>query len=441
MNFSQLKFRLGLHLLALMINFITLSWLIANTSYYAVILILLSVALLQVFSLWNSITANLQTLSRFFNSLSYEDYAQKLSSNALGKDFRSLSISLNVIAEKLQTSKHLMEQQSLYLNTILEHVETVVLVFNSYGEVTLFNRAGKRLLNRNKITNVNELAEQQSELHKRLTNKNAISRGLCSCTIDNQPHQLLLDIVEVRIDNQKVKIATIQNIQSELDDKEVRAWQEIAKVLTHEISNSITPITSLASSCNDILSNPLDEDDIVDLQEAIRTIERRGANLIHFIDDYRRLTKLPKLNVKRTSLFALIEQMPVLFKADLEAQAIQLEIKSDVKELMVMLDPVLIEQVIVNLIKNAFCALKGIKNPKLIIQVYTNKEHLKVSIKDNGRGILKAALPKIFIPFYTTKPDGSGIGLSLSKLIMQLHNGTISVQSELGKGSCFTLVL
>ena len=439
MRFKKTKIKLAVYLVGLVLSLTTLSWLLANTDYYASISIMFTISLGLTYRLWRTLNSQLDTLSNFFRALKYEDFSSKLSTGALGKDYVTLTKELNLIADKLSDSKQAVERQKEYLKAILEHIETSVIAYDSQGEISLLNRSAQRLFNKRHIKNIDELETTQNALHAWLTGNQQSGSHICSCTVDDYPQQLLVEKAQARIDNAPLWIVTLQNIQSALDDKEVTSWQEITRVLTHEISNSITPITSLASSCKSMLSGPLDDEDIVDLQEAIETIEKRGDNLVSFIDNYRKLTKLPKLNLKRTAVLSLVKQIQTLYKQDLLDNNIQFDIESDTPDIQVMLDPVLVEQVLVNLVKNAIAAVEEVESPKIIIRLKTNKDNLSISVIDNGKGILKEALPKVFIPFYTTKHQGSGIGLSLSKLIMQLHNGSISVRSELDKGSEFTL--
>ena len=439
MRFKKTKIKLAVYLVGLVLSLTTLSWLLANTDYYASISIMFTISLGLTYRLWRTLNSQLDTLSNFFRALKYEDFSSKLSTGALGKDYVTLTKELNLIADKLSDSKQAVERQKEYLKAILEHIETSVIAYDSQGEISLLNRSAQRLFNKRHIKNIDELETTQNALHAWLTGNQQSGSHICSCIVDDYPQQLLVEKAQARIDNAPLWIVTLQNIQSALDDKEVTSWQEITRVLTHEISNSITPITSLASSCKSMLSGPLDDEDIVDLQEAIETIEKRGDNLVSFIDNYRKLTKLPKLNLKRTAVLSLVKQIQTLYKQDLLDNNIQFDIESDTPDIQVMLDPVLVEQVLVNLVKNAIAAVEEVESPKIIIRLKTNKDNLSISVIDNGKGILKEALPKVFIPFYTTKHQGSGIGLSLSKLIMQLHNGSISVRSELDKGSEFTL--
>jgi len=403
-------------------------------------LALIFLVVVQVAEIWRLITFSNRLLSRFFSAVKYDDYGQRFAHKNMGRSFENLTNSMNLVVKKLQDSKQLLEQQSLYLKTVLEHIETAVIVYDKQGEVSLSNRTARRLLQTNSLKNIHQLETEYSELSNLLNSIQSGQRNLCSCLINFQPHQLLVDMVEAKIENESVYIAAIQDIQAELDDKELKAWQDITKVLTHEISNSITPITSLANSCNRILQQPPDKEDLQDLNEAITTIERRGENLVQFIANYRKLTKVPKLNSKPTSINELIDHVLKLFEDKLKEDCISINRPEKDSDIQAIIDPILIEQVMVNLVKNAIIALDDCKSSTITIRLSSIKGRLKVQIEDNGKGILAAAQQRIFVPFYSTRSNGSGIGLSLSRLIMQLHNGTISVQSELGKGSCFTLL-
>jgi len=249
----------------------------------------------------------------------------------------------------------------------------------------------------------------------------------------------------------KMKLIALQNIQPELQKKELEAWQNLTKVLRHEIMNSITPIATLTSTMKDILiedlvqktkdSFELHGEAVDDLQEGLGTIEGRSQGLIRFIDAYRDYTSIPLPKIKPIEVCQLIDHVYQLMKADLRQSTIEFNIEINPKELEINIDEELIEQVLINLIKNATEALEGTTSPQINIKAFVDVDNNPcIKISDNGMGIAREALEQIFIPFYSTKHRGSGIGLSLSRQIMQLHNGTLSVNSELEKGTTFTLL-
>ncbi|TQV89364.1 sensor histidine kinase [Aliikangiella coralliicola] len=446
MRFKSLQTRLAVRLVLLLFSFSLLAGFIVNSDYFAVMALLFALVTIQSIELWRTITFSNRLLARFFSTIKYEDYSQRFKHDELGKSYQELTDSMNFVVAKLQHSKQQLERQSLYLKTILHHIETAIIVYDGTGEISLINRAANRLLQTNTLSNIRQLETNFGALSSLLIQNKSGQRHLCSCNINNLPHQLLVDMVEAKVEDDSVFIAAIQDIQSELEEKELKAWQDITRVLTHEISNSITPITSLANSCSQLLLDSNDRtgvktvEDIDDLQEAISTIERRGENLVKFIANYRKLTKVPQLNAKRASVTQLLVHTVNLFKKECEQHSISIEMKFGDSEIFAVIDPVLVEQVLVNLIKNSIAAVKDSPSSKIVIDAKINKSRLKISVEDNGRGMLPEAQERIFVPFYSTKKSGSGIGLSLSRLIMQLHNGTIGVKSELGKGSCFTLL-
>ena len=239
-------------------------------------------------------------------------------------------------------------------------------------------------------------------------------------------------------------LVSIQNIQSELEEKEMEAWQNLIRVLTHEIMNSVTPISSLAATVAELLDDmpePAGQDhSLEDIRAAVKTIERRSEGLIHFVDAYRRLTKLPKPDFQIFPVADLFDQIHNLMAPQMESEEVEFETRIEPESLELTADPKLIEQVLINLIINAVHALKE-KRPRriLLISRMDARGRVIIQVADNGHGILPEVQERIFIPFFTTKPSGSGIGLSLSRQIMRLHRGLISVSSEPGKNTVFTL--
>jgi two-component system nitrogen regulation sensor histidine kinase NtrY len=245
------------------------------------------------------------------------------------------------------------------------------------------------------------------------------------------------------------KLISIQNIQNELEEKEMEAWQNLVRVLTHEIMNSVTPISSLANTVEDELKIQLNNDqeiksisneDIEDLHLAVQTIKRRSQGLIRFVQDFRNLTHIPKPKIEEIEVKDLLDDMLILLKKEIEANGVIVTIQVDPKNMTLNADKDLIEQVLINLIKNATQAFDEQTNKLVEVTAYFDeKSRPIISVKDNGNGIEEEALQKIFIPFFTTKKNGSGIGLSLSKQIMRQHQGMLGVKSKLDEGTEFFL--
>ena len=246
---------------------------------------------------------------------------------------------------------------------------------------------------------------------------------------------------------QVFNLISVQNIQAELEEKEMEAWQNLVRVLTHEIMNSITPISSLASTANDILNQcdgageeNLDSETRHDIREAVRTIQRRSVGLLHFVETYRKMTRIPKPVFRVFKVTDLFSRLQRLMKNELEEKGIGMSWSVEPKSLELTADPELIEQVLINLVLNSIQALEGRTAGRIKVSARLDSSGRPViQVRDNGPGILEEVREKIFIPFFTTRRDGSGIGLSLSRQIMRLHRGTISVQSDPGVETCFNL--
>ncbi|MDX1628091.1 MAG: ATP-binding protein [Fulvivirga sp.] len=402
----------------------------------------------QLFELYRFIARTNRKLTRFLESVKYSDFISGFThDNHLGKSFRDLNVAFTEVLEAFRKARSEKEEHLLYLNTIVEHVSTGLISFDeATGEVQLINATAKKFLKREQIRNIEELIASQSRLYKVLFDLPAGKSTLFRIEGDIQ---LSVNATEIILRGKKVKLIALQNIQPELQKKELEAWQNLTKVLRHEIMNSITPIASLTSTMKDILIEDLKQDgekykieveSVDDLQDGLQTIEGRSQGLIRFIDAYRDYTTIPLPQIKPIVIRNLLDHVSQFMKADIRKQDIELYIKVEPESLEVPMDEELIEQILINLIKNAIEALDDTKNPVIDLHAYLDEnKNPKIEVRDNGHGIVREALDQIFIPFFTTKEKGSGIGLSLSRQIMQLHNGTLTVDSELGKGTTFTL--
>jgi signal transduction histidine kinase len=253
---------------------------------------------------------------------------------------------------------------------------------------------------------------------------------------------------ELRIRGTDVKLITLQNIQPELQKQELEAWQNLTRVLRHEIMNSITPISSLTSTLREILDHDMEkkgnhyelkDEGADDLREGLSTIENRSKGLIKFIDAYREYTSLPKPKIATVRLKSLLEHVAQLMKTELKKTNIKFRVECLSEYLTIQADIEMIEQVLINLLKNAIEALGETEEPSLELIGRYDGAAVLIEVIDNGQGIIKEAIDHIFVPFYTTKRTGSGIGLSLSRQIMQMHNGSITVESEPDVKTIFTL--
>jgi signal transduction histidine kinase len=260
--------------------------------------------------------------------------------------------------------------------------------------------------------------------------------------------QLSIHAVEIRIGEEFIVVSSIANLQNVLEYQETESWQKLIRVLTHEIMNSIAPIASLSSTLNQIMTGnnedtvceDLSTEELEEIRGALQTIHKRSTGLLHFVESYRNLTRIPQPNFRIAKIDRMLRQIATLNYEQLKRHGIDFEIIVCPEDMEVSIDEELISQVLINLIQNSIHALEETEKPKIEINGFYNKRgRPTLTVKDNGPGILPDVIDKIFIPFFTTKPEGSGIGLSLSKQILRLHNGTITAKSQPGNDTTFIL--
>ncbi|QOI98424.1 MAG: GHKL domain-containing protein [Flammeovirgaceae bacterium] len=404
------------------------------------------VILLQLLELFRFVSLTNRKLTRFLESVKYSDFISGFTTdNKLGKSFKDLNIAFNEVLEAFRKARSEKEEHWQYLNTVVQQVRTGILSFDETGVIQLINANAKKFLGVQAIKNINELQDRNLKLHEAIT---TTQPGRSTLYKGGNELYLTIQVTELRIRGKDVKLITLQNIQPELQRQEVEAWQNLTRVLRHEIMNSITPISSLTSTLKDVLEYDmiktnnhyeLKKEGAEDLKEGLETIETRSKGLIKFIDAYREYTSLPKPKVKSVRLKDLIEKVALLMKPEIKVRNINFTYECTSEYLTIQADEEMIEQVLINLLKNALEALADTPSPRLQLIGRYDESAVLVEIIDNGSGIIKEAIEKIFIPFFTTKKTGSGIGLSLSRQIMQLHNGSISVESEPDVRTVFTL--
>ena len=434
MEFNNFKVNLVVRI-SLLIFIIVL---LVNTFYsnsYVLTQILLFVALgFEIQLLIKFLDKTNQELSGFLNSIKYDDFSHTYTTKKTGTSQDQLYEEFNNVIKKFRQIRAEKEAQHQYLRTIVHHVAIGIITFDKSGEVQIINAAAKNLLNVDILKNINQLRDLNENLVASLFDLQTGGRDLIKIEKDGEEVQL--------------SIYAIQLVQKEMD-----AWQNLIRVLTHEIMNSVTPISSLAATVETELEAQLkggleisniSNEDVQDFYMAVKTIHNRSESLIKFVGDFRNLTRIPIPNLEKVEVRILIEHIINLMKYEMAKEHISLETNIQPEGLNICADKEQIEQVLINIVKNAIHAL-GTEDEKsegkiLKINAFISDDgRTHISVKDNGSGIEEEALHKIFIPFFTTKKSGSGIGLSLSKQIMRKHNGVISVHSEINKGTEFVL--
>ncbi len=405
----------------------------------------------QIYFLSKYVNKTNQKLAHFFNSVRNEDSVLIFSNKNDEKIFDSLDVSLNELNIAIGKMRRQNASQSLFLNDLVEHVGVGLISYSSNGKIKIFNKAAKELLRINQISNINDLSTYIPDLSKCISGLKPYNQQLVKLTTKQSMLFLSLKLSIFKSEEETINLLSIQNIRNELEQTELDTWQKLIRVLRHEISNSISPITSLANTTKKyflrkgteslLKIDELDEALLHKTVDSLETIETTGKGLINFVGKYRSLTDLPQAKFEEFKISELFEKLQTLLIEDANTNKIDLEFNTSPPKLEIIADFGLLEKVLINLIKNAFQALEQTSNGKVAVTAFINIENrVVIEICDNGLGIPSNIINDIFIPFYTTKEKGSGIGLSLSRQIMRLHTGTITVKSTPNKETVFSLV-
>ena len=439
------NFRINLivRVLVLVFSIFLFFYLSRDSSLYATIFILSIIIIIQIFSLIKFVEKTNKDISRFFDSIRYSDFTQNFRSNIKGAAFEELSDSFAEVIDEFKKTRNEKEENYRYLQTIVQHISIGILAYTPDGNVELLNNAAKKLLKINSLRNISDLNPISKSLVSSLLKIRTGEKILEKVIDNNELLQLSIFAAEFKMGAKHIILVSLNNIQSELEEKEMEAWQNLIRVLTHEIMNSITPIISLSSTVNNILENTdeqISAETIDDVREAITTILKRSNGLIHFVDSYRSLTRIPAPNFSIIKLAILFDRLKKLLNEEFIKRNINFSYKIEPSNLELTADQDLIEQVLINLITNSISAVSNCAEPCIqLIGKFDNRGNINIQVIDNGKGIPEDLQEKIFIPFFTTKKEGSGIGLSLSRQIIRIHKGGISVSSIPDKETVFTL--
>jgi len=451
MGFRNFKFALILRVVIIGLTIYLLSYLNLTDSYIVTQLLVGSLVVFQLISLINFLDKSNSEIDAFLKSIKSDDFTKDYELDTSHTSVGLLNQELNKIIQGFREIRAEKEAQYHYLKTIVQHVGIGIITFDNKGEIQIINTAAKKLLKISQINNIKQLDGISPELVESFSELKTGGRDLVKVEQSGESIQLAVYAIELTLSGEDFKLVSLQNIQTELEEKEMEAWQNLIRVLTHEIMNSVTPISSLAAIVEQELEQMAktsdasgdSSDDLDDVHLAIKTIHRRSNGLIRFVSDFRNLTKIPTPKIEEHSVKDIFDQIVTLLKFELEKVNVSILLEVDPEDITINVDKELIEQVLINLIKNAIQALENEDdNDSRTIWFRAAREEdgqTLLTVKDNGPGIEEEAIPKIFIPFFTTKQTGSGIGLSLSKQIIRKHNGNLSVKSEINKGAEFII--
>jgi signal transduction histidine kinase len=446
MTFKDYRIRLAIRTMLLFAVAFSIAFLfVKGYKQYAVLLLL--VAAWQVYDLYLLLKRAQDEVKEFAESIHYRDFSRYFNVKTAPTELQPLREGFNEINNTFKEIRSEKEMQYQYLQKILELVDTGILSYKTEsGEINWINDTFKRMLNIPYMRTIESLHKRDEQLHEQVVGIKPGESKIVTIEKDNRPLKLLLSATTFQTEGVLNKIVAFQNVNEALDETEAKAWQKLLRVMTHEIMNSVAPISSLADTLKRNLSASIAQmeqpnDDWEDLELGLETIQRRSEGLLKFAESYRSLNKITNLNLQRIPISSLFGNLTTLMAPTLDQKHIQLDTILKEPQLEVMADTNLLEQVLINLMVNAIDAVKDVASPLITLSAYNDNGKITIRVADNGPGIDAETIDKIFIPFFSTKKTGSGIGLSLCKQIMLLHKGSIHVNSIPGKGTAFIITL
>jgi two-component system nitrogen regulation sensor histidine kinase NtrY len=408
----------------------------------SVFIIILTISLIHYLNSTN------KKIKFFFDSVRNDDSNLSFPLDTASPNLRELYLSMNKVNQQIQRLKIENRQQEQYFQILIEHLGTGILTYNKNGFILHANSSAKRLLSADVLTHLQQIERIDQKLFHTISTIKPFERRLVALNTEHGEIQLSLKATSFRTDSEELVILSIQDIKNELDEKELESWMKLIRVLMHEIMNSITPITSLSESlsniyCRDgqpVLPEQVNDKTIATTLQGLKVIKEQGHGLMLFVESYRKLTRVPEPEKKLFKVADLVKRITTLYNSLDNSDKAVMSFLNKNPDLQILADQNLISQVLINLLKNALEANENNPDPKIIISASVNSENRpEICIVDNGPGISEENIDKIFVPFFTTRKNGSGIGLSISRQIMRVHGGNLKVMSVPNKETIFCL--
>jgi two-component system nitrogen regulation sensor histidine kinase NtrY len=437
-----------LRVLLIVILSALLGYLIVKDQSFRYSLICLIAIVVLTISLISYLNSTNRKVRFFFDSVRNDDSSLSFPVDTKNKTFRELNKSMNTVNQQIQKLKIENRSQEQYFQILIEHLATGIITYDSKGYILHANSSAKKLLSIEVLTHIQQIERIDEKLYQTIKNIRPSERRLISISNDQDEIQLSLKATSFRSNNAELVILSIQDIKSELEEKELESWMKLIRVLMHEIMNSITPITSLSETLSHIYGSdgmPVSPEQVTSKTitttlQGLNVIKEQGKGLMSFVESFRKLTRVPEPEKKNFKVSDLISRVQILYSSLNKSDRVSLSVSLKDPEQEILADQNLISQVLLNLVKNALEANED--NPDGQIKIVTGTDtnnRPEICVIDNGPGIPEENIDEIFVPFFTTRQTGSGIGLSISKQIMRVHGGNLKVKSIPGKETVFCL--
>ena len=441
--YLQLIFRVILMTVtALLIGF---SW---SWNWWAILGFSFLLMTLQVYLLIHFINSTNRKIAYFFDAIRNEDFTLRFPEKVSIESFKELNVSLNRVNSLIQEVHLQLQIRERYYQEIMKQANIGILTYNDKGHILFSNPTVEKLLNHKPLNHIKQLQQVDMRLYQLFAELKPFDRKLFQLTNEREKTQLAIKSTSLSLNDQQMLLVVVQDIHRELDEKETDSWVKLIRVLTHEIMNTITPITSISDSIlkyfmgNDdkIIMDGLEEHQIINTAKGLEVIKEQGTNLMGFVKSYRTFLNVPEPDKTIVSAKNLLEKVKLLILRTEKHKNLEVALKIEPQNLDLFIDEKQITQVLVNLGKNAMQSIGKQKDGKIWLVAGIHPQGKKyIQVWDNGPGIPEDVINEIFVPFFTTKHSGTGIGLSLSKQILQLHGGSLNVRSVPNKETVFTM--
>lgn len=448
MVYKRFSLFLAIRLVIIGVAIMAALWLLLQPGLHSATLLAIGIVAVTAAELWWFISRTNREVARFLEAARHADYSQRFGYQDLGTGFGELAAAFTDILDRMYKQRSNLETDVRRLNALIDHIPIPLLTVRGDDSIILQNNASRRLFGAAHVTQLGDLRQFGASFHDAVAEAVPGQRELVTFVVEGIEYKLTLATSENIIAGESSRLVSLQDIQSELNITQAEAWQDLVRVLTHEIMNSITPVTSLAATASEVVDDVVQKagpdselhEDLNDLQDAVHTVARRSDSLVQFVNSYRQITRLAPPEKKRVHIRDLFDSVSRLAEAEWPGCESVITVSVVPEELDVYADRDLLEPVVMNLLRNAIQATNEKDDADIELHGRFNRRgNVIIEVTDNGPGIPDEIANKIFVPFFTTKADGSGVGLALARQVMTAHGGFVRVGENEGGGAAFTL--
>ena len=448
MAFSRFIWITLILVLAILFTSVGLGVYLQKPAYPITVSVLIVLLVVETIFLTRHLLRVRRDLIKMVDALRNEDASVQFSRDLKDPYFSRIHEGFNDIIRNFRLIRLDREAEHRFFRATVDHIHFGMIAFDREGRVEMVNRSFLELFHLEHISGIDELANVSDDLPQFLEQLPATKEAVKRIQMDGSRHHLIFLASRFRLMKQEITLVSVRDISREIDQNELEAWQKLMRVMRHEILNSLTPIKLLAGNLagvlhadgGDLSLGNLNETELADIREGLGTIHRRATGLSAFLDAYSNLYRSPQPSLNKVQVPALLRRIHSLFREQFTQEKVTFHMECADPDLVVIMDEKMVEHVLINLVQNALQAMQSGKEKMLSLSGSRTNEDVVIGVTDNGTGIPADQLDHIFIPFYSTREEGSGIGLSFSQNVMRLHGGYMDVHSEPGKGSTFRLV-